>query len=185
MPKFRLLLIGAIALLATACGPKKPVDAPAKPAASSAEADAFLAKNAKEPGVKVTPSGLQYKIIRSGPEGGPHPTPRDEVKVNYTGTLLSGEVFDSTDQRGQPAVFQLDGLVQGWVEGLQLMRPGDVWVIYVPPKLGYGDEQKGPIPANSVLVFRLELLGVLKTGNQGLALNGGHGQAALHRRAGV
>jgi FKBP-type peptidyl-prolyl cis-trans isomerase FklB len=185
MPKFRLILIGAIALLATACGPKKPADAPAKPAASSAEADAFLAKNAKEPGVKVTPSGLQYKIIHSGPEGGPHPTPRDEVKVNYTGALLSGEVFDSTDQRGQPAVFQLDGLVQGWVEGLQLMRPGDVWVLYVPPKLGYGDEQKGPIPPNSVLVFRLELLGVLKSGNQGLASNDGQGQPASRRGSGV
>jgi len=184
MSKFRLIAVLALGLLAASCGPKKAADAP-KPAASSAEADAFMAKNAKEPGVVTLPSGLQYKIIKSGPAGGPHPTPRDEVKVNYTGTLTSGEVFDSTDERGQPAVFQLDGLVQGWVEGLQLMRPGDVWVLYVPPKLGYGDEQKGPIPPNSVLVFRLELLGVLKTGNQGLALNGGHGEAALHRRAGV
>ena len=135
MPKFRLILIGALALLAAGCGPKKAANAPAKPAASTAAADAFLAKNAKEPGVKVTASGLQYKIVSSGPEAGPHPTPRDEVKVNYTGTLVSGEVFDSTDQRGQPAVFQLDGLVPGWVEGLQLMRPGGR--LDAPAKDGY------------------------------------------------
>ncbi|MEO6379468.1 MAG: FKBP-type peptidyl-prolyl cis-trans isomerase [Caulobacteraceae bacterium] len=170
MPKFRLLAVAAFALLAASCGPKKPADVPEKPAAaSSAEADAFLAKNAKEPGVTVLPSGLQYKIISSGPAAGPHPTLRDEIKVNYSGSLINGEVFDSTDQRGQPAVFPLDGLVAGWTEGLQLMRPGDVWMLYVPPKLGYGAEQKGPIPANSVLVFRLELLGVLQTGNKGLA----------------
>ena len=164
---FRLLAIGALALLAASCGPKDGAK-PAAAAPTTAEADAFMAKNAKEPGIKVLPSGLQYKIERSGPENGPHPTLRDEVKVNYVGSLTTGEIFDSTDERGAPAVFEVNGLIPGWMEALPLMRPGDVWMIYVPPKLGYGERQAGPIPPNSVLVFRLELLGVLKTGSQGL-----------------
>jgi peptidylprolyl isomerase/FKBP-type peptidyl-prolyl cis-trans isomerase FklB len=123
--------------------------------------DAFLAKNAKAPGVVTLPDGLQYRVVTSGPADGPHPKISDEVKVNYEGKLLSGEVFDSSFARGAPAAFPLQGLIPGWVEALQLMRPGDEWILWTPPALGYGDETKGPIPANSVLQFRIQLLGVL------------------------
>jgi peptidylprolyl isomerase/FKBP-type peptidyl-prolyl cis-trans isomerase FklB len=123
-------------------------------------ATAFMAQNALAEGVHVLPSGVQYKIIKSGPATGPHPAPDDLVKVNYEGTLLNGTVFDSSYKNGKPVTFQLKDLIKGWIDGLQLMRPGDQWVLYVPPSLGYGDEQTGPIPPNSVLVFKLELLAV-------------------------
>ena len=122
----------------------------------------FLAKNAKEAGVVTLPDGLQYKIVTSGPAGGEKPRAQDEVKVNYEGSLLSGDVFDSSFKRGEPASFPLDGVIKGWTEVMQLMRPGDEWIVWIPPQLGYGDEGKGPIPANSVLKVRIQLVGVLK-----------------------
>ena len=121
---------------------------------------AFMAQNALAPGVQTLPSGVQYKVLKSGPADGQHPTPEDLVKVNYEGTLVNGQVFDSSYKTGMPVTFQLKNLIRGWVDALQLMRPGDQWVLYVPPSLGYGDEQSGPIPPNSVLVFKLELLAV-------------------------
>ncbi len=121
---------------------------------------AFMAQNALAEGVHTLPSGVQYKILKSGPAAGPQPTPDDLVKVDYEGKLLSGVVFDSSYASGKPVTFQLKKLIRGWIDALQLMRPGDQWVLYVPPSQGYGDEQSGPIPPNSVLVFRLELLAV-------------------------
>ena len=112
-------------------------------------------------GVVTLPDGLQYKIVSSGPASGIHPKPADEVKVNYEGKLLDGTVFDSSFARGVPAAFPLEGLIPGWVEAMQLMRPGDEWILWTPPALGYGDEAKGPIPANSVLQFRIQLIDVL------------------------
>ena len=123
-------------------------------------ATAFLAQNALAEGVRTLPSGVQYKVLKSGPETGPHPTPTDQITVNYEGTLLNGQIFDSSYKSGKPVSFQLDGLIPGWIDALQHMRPGDQWILYVPPSLGYGSEAKGPIPANSVLVFRLELLSI-------------------------
>jgi FKBP-type peptidyl-prolyl cis-trans isomerase FklB len=120
-----------------------------------------MAKNAHAAGVIVTASGLQYRILHSGPAAGLKPKPDDEVKVNYEGKLLDGEVFDSTYERGAPAVLTARGLIPGWVEALQRMRPGDEWLLYVPAKLGYGDKGAGPIPPGSVLVFKLELIDVL------------------------
>jgi len=125
-------------------------------------ADAFMAKNAKEPGVVTLPEGLQYKIVRSGPNGGMHPTRADEVKVHYEGKLIDGTVFDSSYERGAPASFPLDGLVPAWVIALQRMKAGDEWMLYVPPALGYGAQDKGPIPGNSVMIFRIELIDVLR-----------------------
>lgn len=130
--------------------------------AANAEAGkAFLAKNAAEPGVKSLPSGMQYVVVRSGPETGVRPLPGDQIKVHYEGKLLSGQVFDSSYDRGVPAVMPLDGLIPGWVEALQLMRPGDEWRIFVPADLGYGDQGGGPIPPGATLVFRIELIDVL------------------------
>ena len=110
------------------------------------------------------PSGLQYKIVHAGPADGPRPGPADEVKVNYEGKLVDGKVFDSSFQRGEPADLPLQGLIPGWVQALQLMRPGDEWMLYVPPELGYGDHSPdtSAIPNNSVLIFRIQLLGVLQ-----------------------
>jgi len=127
--------------------------------------DGFLAANAKAPGVKVLPSGLQYKVLSTGPEGGAHPGPTDEVKVDYVGSLTNGTVFDSSVERGVPAVMGLADLVPAWQEALPLMRPGDEWILYVPPKLGYGENGAGGvIPPNAVLVFKIKLLGVLPSG---------------------
>ncbi len=132
----------------------------APPAADPAAAVAFLKKNAAAPGVHVTASGLQYKVITSGPASGPHPGPADEVKVNYEGKLLNGQVFDSSYARGEPAVMSVDHLIPAWTEALQLMRPGDVWMLYAPPALAYGDEGAGPIPPGSALIFKIELIAV-------------------------
>jgi len=154
------LLLGAVltaALALSACGPSK------KQQESLAAAQAFLAQNAKQPGVVTLADGLQYKVVRSGPPGGAKPAPTDEVKVNYEGKLVDGTVFDSSSERGVPASFPLQGLVPAWKEALVMMRPGDEWTLYVPPELGYGAQDKGPIPGNSVMIFRIELIDVLPT----------------------
>jgi peptidylprolyl isomerase/FKBP-type peptidyl-prolyl cis-trans isomerase FklB len=154
----RLAVAAAIVLTVTACHPKTQ----AKPPADTSANAAFLAKNAKEAGVTTLPDGLQYKIVTSGPAGGEKPRAQDEVKVNYEGTLLSGETFDSSFKRNEPYVTTLDGIIPGWIEVLQLMRPGDEWIVWIPPQLGYGADDHGPIPGNSVLKFRIQMLGVLK-----------------------
>jgi FKBP-type peptidyl-prolyl cis-trans isomerase len=160
----RSLIFGvaiAAALALSACGRHQSVDDKAQAQA----AQQYLAKNAKAPGVVVLPSGLQYKIVHSGPDGGQHPAKGDEIKINYVGSLPGGQVFDSTANSGQPAVMKLENLVPGWMEALPKMKPGDEWLLFVPPSLGYGPNGQPPvIPPNSVLVFDVTLLGVLKTG---------------------
>ncbi|MEI6439362.1 MAG: FKBP-type peptidyl-prolyl cis-trans isomerase [Alphaproteobacteria bacterium] len=151
------LIAGLIALGLSACGP----DRAAVTSAAMDEGLAFLATNAKAQGVVTLPSGLQYKIVKSGPADGIKPIPGDEVKVNYEGKLISGKVFDSSYQRGVPAALPLDALVPGWIEALQLMRPGDAWLLYVPANLAYGENGAGEIPPGSTLIFKIELLGVL------------------------
>jgi FKBP-type peptidyl-prolyl cis-trans isomerase len=124
----------------------------------------FLTQNAQAPGVHVTASGLQYRIIKSGPASGTPPRATDEVKVNYEGRLLDGTVVDSTYQRGEPAVFAVGGLIPAWTEALQLMRPGDQWELVAPADLAYGDAGAGPIPPGSVLKFKIELIAVSPAG---------------------
>jgi FKBP-type peptidyl-prolyl cis-trans isomerase len=133
-------------------------DAPAT-AASPADAVQFLAANAKAPGVVALPSGLQYKVVATGPAG-PSPKRGDYIKVQYEGSLTSGKVFDATDP-GKSVVMPLDGLIPAWMEAIPKMHVGDEWVIYAPPSLGYGPEGAGPIPPNSVLVFKVKLNGML------------------------
>jgi FKBP-type peptidyl-prolyl cis-trans isomerase len=129
------------------------------PALSPQANAAFLAENAKKPGVNVRPSGLQYKIIRNG--FGKHPAASDTVEVYYTGTLINGKVFDGTSP-GLPAAFNItaSGLVQGWKEVLQLMRVGDHWQVFVPANLGYGSRGSngGAVPPNQTIIFDLRLL---------------------------
>lgn len=120
--------------------------------------DDFLVKNKTAEGVKVTSSGLQYKVTRAGT--GPSPKIDDTVVVNYKGTLLDGTEFDSSFKRGTPAEFPIRGVIPGWTEGLQLMKKGGAATFYVPPELGYGDRARQQIPANAVLTFEVELIDV-------------------------
>jgi len=121
-----------------------------------ADGNAFLAANAKKPGVKTTPSGLQYQVIKQG--AGPKPKATDSVKVNYVGTLLDGSTFDSSAKAGGPVQFQVDQVIPGWTEGLQLMNAGSKFVFWVPAKLGYGESPRGPGGPNSMLKFEVELV---------------------------
>lgn len=123
------------------------------------EGEAFLAANAKKPGVTTTASGLQYKILAKG--NGPVPTANDMVTTNYRGTLVDGHEFDNSYKRGQPASFRVGGVIPGWAEALQMMPAGSKWQLFVPAKLAYGDRGvPGAIPPNSTLVFEVELLGI-------------------------
>ena len=121
-------------------------------------ANRFLADNLKLEGVKVTKSGLQYKVIQSGK--GPMPKAEDTVRVHYEGKHVDGSVFDSSIARGQPAEFHVGGVIAGWTEALQLMHVGDKWQLFVPPNLAYREQGTpgGPIGPNEVLVFEVELL---------------------------
>lgn len=123
-------------------------------------ADDFLAKNKTADGVKTTESGLQYKVVKEGE--GESPAKSDKVKVHYHGTFLNGDVFDSSIERGTPAEFPVGGVIEGWTEALQLMVPGDKWVLYVPPHLAYKERGTpgGPIGPNQALIFEVELLSV-------------------------
>lgn len=121
---------------------------------------AFLAENAKKDEVTELPSGLQYEILKEG--DGDLPTVNDQVKCHYHGTLIDGTVFDSSVQRGEPATFPVNGVIQGWVEALQLMSVGSKWKLYVPSELAYGNRGAGgAIGPNSTLVFEVELLDIL------------------------
>ena len=120
----------------------------------------FLAKNATAEGVKVTESGLQYKVIKEGT--GAIPTANDTVRVHYTGTLIDGEKFDSSRDRGEPAEFPVTGVIKGWTEALQLMKEGSQWQLFIPANLAYGERGTGPIPANATLIFDVELLEIVK-----------------------
>jgi FKBP-type peptidyl-prolyl cis-trans isomerase len=118
----------------------------------------FLAENAKQKGVVTTADGLQYKVISPG--SGDSPKPTDGVTVNYRGTLLDGTEFDSSYKRGQPAQFQVNGVIKGWQEALVLMKPGAKWELYIPPELAYDMNSPPPIPPGSMLKFEVELMNV-------------------------
>lgn len=130
---------------------------------NKAEGDAFLAANAKKPGVKVTASGLQYTVDKMGT--GQKPTANDRVSVTYTGSLIDGTVFDSTDKHGgAPATFGVGGVIPGWTEGLQLMPVGSKFTFWIPGKLGYGDQGMpgSPIGPGAMLKFEVELKSIDK-----------------------
>jgi FKBP-type peptidyl-prolyl cis-trans isomerase FklB len=146
----RTVAAALVALLVAACAsvPTPPTTAPGPD---------FLAHNAAAKHVVTTASGLQYFVVHSGPADGLHPTGSDVVTFDYEGKLVTGETFDSSYERGTPLTGPVDGFVPGFTEALKLMRPGDEWIVWIPPALGYGDRASGPIPANSVLRFRLAL----------------------------
>jgi len=123
------------------------------------EGDTFLAANKGKPGVKVTASGLQYKVVKAGT--GKHPEPTSTVVVNYRGTLISGTEFDSSYKRGTPATFPVNQVIRGWQEGIPLMKEGAKWELYIPSDLAYGPAgTPSGIGPNSTLIFEVELLEV-------------------------
>lgn len=126
--------------------------------ANKAEADAFFAENAEKEGVETTESGLQYKVIEQGE--GASPAKDERVTVHYRGRLLDGTEFDSSYERDQPATFNLNTVIAGWTEALQLMSEGSKWELYIPADLAYGPGGNGPIPPNAALIFEVELLEV-------------------------
>ena len=126
---------------------------------NKAEGVAFLKENQKNRGVITLPDGLQYKIITQGK--GKKPTETDVVSVNYRGTFIDGKEFDSSYKRHEPASFPVGGVIPGWTEALKLMPVGSTWILYIPSDLAYGEQGSPPaIPANKILIFKVELLGI-------------------------
>jgi FKBP-type peptidyl-prolyl cis-trans isomerase FklB len=125
--------------------------------------ETFLKENKSKPGVVSLPSGLQYKIVKAGT--GVKPTKEDTVTVEYTGRLLNGDVFDSTEKAGKPVSFKLTQVIPGWTEALQLMPAGSTWEVYIPSKLAYGSRNVGgAIGPNETLIFNVHLIDVKKEG---------------------
>ncbi len=126
---------------------------------NKAEGEAFLTENQNKPGITTLPSGLQYEVLTEG--NGPKPTLRSSVTTHYHGTLINGNVFDSSYQRGQPATFPVNGVIAGWTEALQLMPEGSKYRLYIPSDLAYGKRGAGrDIGPDSALIFDVELLKV-------------------------
>lgn len=148
----RYFLLAALALItvpAAAAPVKAPPETPAGPD--------FLVKNGAAKGVVTTPSGLEYFIVSSGPLTGTPPRAQDTATFDYEVKLLDGTLIDSSYATGEPLTGPVSAFVPGFTEALELMRPGDEWIVWVPPQLGYGPNDKGPIPGNSVLRFKLAL----------------------------
>ena len=126
----------------------------------SAEGEAYLVENAKRDEVTVTESGLQYEVLATGE--GEKPTAASTVRTHYHGSFISGDVFDSSVDRGQPAEFPVSGVIPGWTEALQLMTEGSKWRLYVPYNLAYGEQgSQGAIPPYSTLIFDVELIAIV------------------------
>lgn len=149
----------------------------------------YMAANGKKSSVVTLPSGLQYEVLKEG--DGPKPTPADLVVVNYEGKLAkTGETFDASERHGGPATLPVAGLIPGWTEGLQLMKQGSKYRLWIPPALGYGEQGAGPngeIPGNAVLVFDLELLAVQQGAMNALPGMGGspHGDMSTPPPSGM
>jgi FKBP-type peptidyl-prolyl cis-trans isomerase len=137
---------------------KESAKAEAEAAENLEKGAAFLAENATRPEVKTTESGLQYEVITQG--DGPTPSDTSTVTVHYEGSLIDGTVFESSFETGDSVTFALDRVIPGWTEGLQLMPVGSTYKFYIPSNLAYGSQAQGPIPGNSVLIFKIKLLGI-------------------------
>jgi FKBP-type peptidyl-prolyl cis-trans isomerase FklB len=157
----------AMALLLAGCQTTEPTKPEPKPVPLPGSEEAPVASNASDispqqdaAGWVTTASGLRYKVLQSGSPEGNSPTRLDVVTVHYRGTLTNGTVFDSSVERGTPATFAVAQVIPGWTEALQLMKPGDQWVLYIPSHLAYGPRAVGAIPPHSDLIFQVALLQV-------------------------
>jgi FKBP-type peptidyl-prolyl cis-trans isomerase FklB len=131
-----------------------------KIAINRATGKAFLEENAKKPGVVKMTNGMQYLVLTEG-KGTEHPTLKSKVKCHYHGTLINGEIFDSSVDRGEPITFPLNGVIKGWQDAVQLMTVGAKWRLFIPSELAYGERSAGPvIGPGSTLIFDVELLGI-------------------------
>jgi len=167
--KSLFLSLSSVLLLAVTGCQTKPVKkaavpaptVPSSPAPTSPVASAPAQPSVDSSGLVTTASGLQYRVLASGPADGRSPTYFDSVTVHYRGTLKDGTVFDSSIERGAPATFGVGQVIPGWTEALKLMKPGDQWMLYVPAHLAYGNRAVGDkIPANSDLIFQVALIQV-------------------------
>ena len=159
----------AALLTLTACGPSPDTSAQLEAMQASADAAAaqnlkdgaaYLADIAKQPGIIKLPSGVMYKIVSRAQTPGAQPTVNDTVTTHYEGKLLNGSVFDSSFVRNEPASFPVGGVIEAWQEVIPLMRVGDEIMLYTPASAAYGEVDKGKIPPNSTLIFRIQLLGI-------------------------
>ena len=176
----RTTAVLTMAAALAACGRGDAAGADPQAAENLRAAGFFMKSNARADGIQTLPSGVQYKVLQAGPAGGERPDGNDLVRVDYEGSLTDGTVFDSSLERGQPAVFTIEegisgSLIPGMRDALQHMTVGDEWLVYIPPELGYGEDSAGEIPPNSVLVFRLKLLDLARTPGGGTALDTAHG----------
>ncbi|MBJ7412580.1 MAG: FKBP-type peptidyl-prolyl cis-trans isomerase [Phenylobacterium sp.] len=161
----RLIAAAASALFVAACATTAP---PAKPVAYTGTPQeqweqgqkAYEAWSKARPGWIVTPSGLQAHRVKAAKASAPRPVPTDTVTIHYVGRFIDGRVFDSSRARGEPATFPLPRLIQGWQEGVPMMRVGETWEFVIPGPIAYGGRHRDPIPANSTLLFEIELLGI-------------------------
>jgi len=165
MKSLFLPLASTLTLLTTGCQTKpekrEAVPPPATPAAA-VPTPAAPVPGVDSSGRVTTASGLQYRVLASGPADGRSPTYFDSVKVHYRGTLTDGTVFDSSVDRGVPATFGVGQVIAGWSEALKLMKPGDQWALYIPSRLAYGSRAVGDkIPPNSDLIFHVALIEVI------------------------
>ncbi|WKL57983.1 FKBP-type peptidyl-prolyl cis-trans isomerase [Asticcacaulis sp. ZE23SCel15] len=156
--KRALAAVAAVGVMAVAACNKGPD--PVAVAANAEAGKAFLEKTSKEEGVLPLEGGMYYKVVSSPAPTAPQPAVTDTVKVHYEGTLIDGTKFNSSYDRGVPAAFPLKGLVKAWQIAIPKMHKGDTWMLYVPAEMGYGDQAMGPIPAGSVLVFKIELIDI-------------------------
>ena len=164
MPRVPVLILAALAL--TACA--TPAPPPAAPIAYTGTPQqqweqgqkAYEAWSAARPGWQVSASGLQARRIKAAKASAPRPTPADTVTIHYVGRFIDGREFDSSRARGEPATFPLPRLIPGWQEGVPMMRVGETWEFVIPAPIAYGERYRDPIPANSTLLFEIELIGI-------------------------
>lgn len=155
----------AAALVLAGCGhvpPASPTAGASVPSQARWEQGqaAYLAWNGKRRGWTTTASGLQYKRIKAAPASAARPEPGATVTIHYVGTFIDGREFDSSRKRGEPATFPLNRLIKGWQEGVPMMRVGERWLFAIPADIAYGSRYREPIPANSALLFDIELVAI-------------------------
>lgn len=162
----RTLSVLFAALCLTACA-AAPSPAPVPPSYTGSPQEqwvqgqkAYEAWNAQRAGWRVTDSGLQYRVLKKVRGDAPRPSADSVVTIHYVGRFIDGREFDSSRARGEPATFPLARLIQGWQEGVPMMKVGETWAFVIPATIAYGDRSRAPIPPGSTLLFEIELIGI-------------------------